>query len=298
MHTPDFYCQRCFAIFKTRQHETHHLSNVPCLLTPGAKLDGIDRQQSQQLTRKFRGSDEEKWYAVWDILFPGTPHPASIYQNPIQLEILNRAQEYSLEQGLEVFHSTLQSFGHVLRSDISDDQTREFYRQGMNAMWNSLRLQPPWNVAASPPSSESRSSLGGSGSAASNLSAQRSTFLGPDSGVGVASQASPSESCTGLMLASSTSGGEGDDPLAPPTAQAEESFLGHDLDLPTLDDMLGRPSDEVSAEGLTLGQQWADINFSWESMVAHETPNDGLGRYNISDTFPTSCNGNPKGAQP
>ncbi|KAH8894717.1 hypothetical protein GQ53DRAFT_642883, partial [Thozetella sp. PMI_491] len=78
-HTPSYYCPRCYAIFPDEPTYDQHFLDVPCVRGATATLDGISHPQSRLLSRKSKGSVEEQWFAMWHILFPGQPRPASIY---------------------------------------------------------------------------------------------------------------------------------------------------------------------------------------------------------------------------
>lgn len=64
-HTPEFYCQRCFTIFKDRNTLTLHVMGTDrCPSGLGQKLDGISNEQSLALRKKSKReySESEKWY--------------------------------------------------------------------------------------------------------------------------------------------------------------------------------------------------------------------------------------------
>ncbi len=82
-HRPEFYCDRCSTIFRTEQDRREHVSNpAGRVCTPSAQLDGISHYQQTQISRKSNPklSDEQQWFALWDIVFPGRAPPASAYR--------------------------------------------------------------------------------------------------------------------------------------------------------------------------------------------------------------------------
>ncbi|KXH34260.1 hypothetical protein CNYM01_01065 [Colletotrichum nymphaeae SA-01] len=84
-HTPDDYCNRCLSIFDDEESLTQHVSQPDgfgCQLAPeGRMLDGITHRQSRDLSRKANAelSEEQQWFAIWDIVFPQKPRPESAY---------------------------------------------------------------------------------------------------------------------------------------------------------------------------------------------------------------------------
>ncbi|KXH39653.1 hypothetical protein CSIM01_06708 [Colletotrichum simmondsii] len=84
-HTPDDYCNRCLSIFDDEESLTQHVSQPDgfgCQLAPeGRTLDGITHRQSRDLSRKANAevSEEQQWFAIWDIVFPRKPRPESAY---------------------------------------------------------------------------------------------------------------------------------------------------------------------------------------------------------------------------
>ncbi|KAK1449109.1 hypothetical protein CMEL01_08424, partial [Colletotrichum melonis] len=88
-HTPDDYCNRCLSIFGDEESLTQHMSQpegFDCQLAPeGRTLDGINHRQSRDLSRKANAelSEEQQWFAIWDIVFPQKPRPESAYLDSV-----------------------------------------------------------------------------------------------------------------------------------------------------------------------------------------------------------------------
>ncbi|KAK1493284.1 hypothetical protein CTAM01_09428 [Colletotrichum tamarilloi] len=84
-HAPDDYCNRCLRIFDDEESLTQHVSQPDgfgCQLAPeGRALEGITHTQSRDLSRKANAelSEEQQWFAIWDIVFPQKPRPESAY---------------------------------------------------------------------------------------------------------------------------------------------------------------------------------------------------------------------------
>lgn len=100
-HAPEFYCERCMAVFP--DHGTHqaHIRSTPICHPRSQGFAGITHQQQRQLSRKSKASlsERERWFAIWDIVVPGQPKPASPYIDSNLSEDLNRFREFAHSRG-------------------------------------------------------------------------------------------------------------------------------------------------------------------------------------------------------
>lgn len=119
-HTPAFYCQRCFVKFSEEKEFDNHVEGI-CVRDPTAKLEGISHSQKDQLSRKFRGSGEEQWYHIWDILFPEYPRPASIYIDNSLSEDFCQIREICQREGIGILIEELSASGLVRRTGATDE---------------------------------------------------------------------------------------------------------------------------------------------------------------------------------
>ncbi|OTB17740.1 hypothetical protein K445DRAFT_9597 [Daldinia sp. EC12] len=83
-HMQAIHCPRCFMTFDRQPElEYHFRQSSPCPIKNSQDLEGVTADQVELLRRasKFLRSisDEEKWYRIWDILFPDILRPASPY---------------------------------------------------------------------------------------------------------------------------------------------------------------------------------------------------------------------------
>lgn len=78
---PDYYCARCFAVFKTADARDEHARSKDCdnLEDPG--FEGISEDQKNRLNKSSsRGLDpQDQWFEMWDIIFPDVPRPSSAW---------------------------------------------------------------------------------------------------------------------------------------------------------------------------------------------------------------------------
>lgn len=79
------YCPRCKTRFRDiPERQEHAESSVPCVARCDIQVEEITKSQMKQLSQTMpQGwSDEEKWFAMFDIVCPGhTPRPTSVYKD-------------------------------------------------------------------------------------------------------------------------------------------------------------------------------------------------------------------------
>lgn len=140
-HSADFYCQRCYKIFSDAEIRDRHVLSVWCApRDPSAILEGVSHDQKTQLSRKSKGSMEDQWYAMWNILFPGRQQPSSVYIDSDQSEDFCRIREFSQREGVTILRDELRTSGIVLRPKASDDQLDETIQRAMDSMFEYFRL--------------------------------------------------------------------------------------------------------------------------------------------------------------
>ncbi|KAK1455660.1 hypothetical protein CMEL01_04420 [Colletotrichum melonis] len=125
-HTPEHYCQRCFKIFANEDSLRGHVSNPEgwtCLLNETGALDGISHEQSRNLHRKSapRQTDENQWFAIWDILFPGKTKPRSAYMNPNMCEELSAFHEHLNYNAAQIVQDSLETAGFLWHLTTEED---------------------------------------------------------------------------------------------------------------------------------------------------------------------------------
>ncbi|KAK4211297.1 hypothetical protein QBC37DRAFT_14602 [Rhypophila decipiens] len=138
-HTPTFYCHRCFAIFETEPVYDHHVIAASC--TREAKLEGISQTQSKQLLKKSKGTLENQWFAMWDILFPTEPRPLSIYIDSDQSKDFCLMREFSQRQGVSILQDEIRASGLLLRPGISDQALHRVLSRGLDYMFEHFCLE-------------------------------------------------------------------------------------------------------------------------------------------------------------
>ncbi|KAL2128542.1 hypothetical protein VTI74DRAFT_9040 [Chaetomium olivicolor] len=102
-HAPAYYCECCMTIFTDdHTHRQHVREERTCTPRPPYYLfPGLTHQQQRQLSRKSRPglSESERWFAIWDIVFPNYPRPSSPFIDANLSEDVCRFQEFALVRG-------------------------------------------------------------------------------------------------------------------------------------------------------------------------------------------------------
>ncbi|KAI8173604.1 hypothetical protein KHU50_004605 [Colletotrichum sp. SAR 10_65] len=100
----------CGAVFETEDAHDQHVRARQCQIIPGGvQRQGLTRAQIQEIHRRAdpRKTEEEKWFAIWDICFPGHPHPTSAYIDNDLSEDLRSFREYFTSQGANIISGFL-----------------------------------------------------------------------------------------------------------------------------------------------------------------------------------------------
>ncbi|KAF9880729.1 hypothetical protein CkaCkLH20_01771 [Colletotrichum karsti] len=76
---------------------------------PGRRPEGLTRAQRQKVQRRAdpEKSEEQQWFVIWDIIFPGHPRPASAYVDNVLSEDLCSFREYSTTHGVDIISEVL-----------------------------------------------------------------------------------------------------------------------------------------------------------------------------------------------
>lgn len=129
-HAPKFYCPRCWLTFKRGETYNAHImrpSSTMCAPNPLARLEGLSHEQRDRLscrTGLASMPEFDKWFAVWDIVFPGTQRPSSPYLDGQLSEDCLSFQEHVARDGPSILLRVLESRG-ALASTWSARRDRE-----------------------------------------------------------------------------------------------------------------------------------------------------------------------------
>ncbi|KAK3332627.1 hypothetical protein B0T19DRAFT_473480 [Cercophora scortea] len=97
-HAPGLYCEFCLAVFADRDSHGHqaHVQARSCAYR-ACELPGMTHQQQRELSRKSNrhASEQDQWFAIWDVIFPDRSRPASAYMDPDLSEDLCHFREFA-----------------------------------------------------------------------------------------------------------------------------------------------------------------------------------------------------------
>ncbi|KAF3002225.1 histone methyltransferase set2 [Neopestalotiopsis sp. 37M] len=153
IHTPQFYCQFCYVIFKDSQAQEQHVVQRSCERLTGAKFEGITPDQEHELSRKPKSevklTEEQKWYRIWAIVFPNHPRPRSPYIDIQLTDDLASFQEHWQARGPEILEREIQSSGILPYPTIAQAQLlRSVLTRGLDM------IRESWTIAQQNPSSQ------------------------------------------------------------------------------------------------------------------------------------------------
>ncbi|KAM0810054.1 putative C2H2-type domain-containing protein [Seiridium cardinale] len=132
VHSPRFYCQICYLTFRDTQTQDAHVTQRRCQREPGASLDGLLPEQHFQLSRKpkLTLSEKEKWFRIWEIVFPGRKRPHSPYIDRRLTDCCATFREHWQNRGLDILNQELRD-SNIISIDGVDEETR---RQALQAV--------------------------------------------------------------------------------------------------------------------------------------------------------------------
>lgn len=259
-HAPRFYCHRCWSTFeKAELHTTHMMreSADMCAPNPSATLDGLLHEQRDRLSRKCQHanmSERDKWFTVWDIVFPQAQRPSSPYRNNQLSEDCASFQEYALRHGPDILLHELESRCGITSTGVSEAVQGQMLRmaiaQGLASLIETW-TRPDIGPFVGPPEHLPLGTLSGS--------------IGISTGPGQSPSSSLPDS--GVMLSSNSS----DTRLRQPRHQPAENVIWEDedqrniLSLPAIQQLAGERNRTVSNPDLVqpqvIGHQLQSYDF-------------------------------------
>jgi hypothetical protein len=120
--------------------------NVLCRRESHAQLDGISHSQHRELCKKSNPAftEENQWFAIWDILFPGSERPFSAYTDSELSADLCLFREHWQNSGQDVLLDVLRSNQWVsMSAEERETQGRRILAEGLDRIyedWLSSRL--------------------------------------------------------------------------------------------------------------------------------------------------------------
>ena len=151
--TPSVAGERCLRVFAdAAAHAVHVAGATPCTPPPAAQaqLGGLSHAQARALKRKvYSGAgDAENWFAVWDIVFPGTARPESVYVDGEVSADLCEFREYCSRHGAAVLWGVLDEAGlWDLPAREREKRGKRLLDDGLNVLYETWRGEgdaEPW----------------------------------------------------------------------------------------------------------------------------------------------------------
>lgn len=101
IHAACCYCVRCGQDFHRREDLDTHYGSIPSCDARQFQRKWLSEVQKESLAKRSdpRCTDEEQWFAIWDIVFPGELRPDSPYLDGDLSEDLNSFREFFMTQG-------------------------------------------------------------------------------------------------------------------------------------------------------------------------------------------------------
>jgi hypothetical protein len=194
-HTPKRYCQRCLETnFLDEQSLDSHMILNTCLFKNRALLEGLSHQQQRQLSSKSNPnlSEEDQWFAIWEITFPKTlfprlRRPISAYMDTGLSMDMRLFREYCSNHGPSTLTEQIESDPAWSRSEITAEQRRVYLDrvivQGINSLFEGY-LRSNISSDSAPPSGQNGNNIHPTPTPTSSIA---------DSGVALESQLSSGE---------------------------------------------------------------------------------------------------------
>ncbi|KAI0849958.1 hypothetical protein F5Y00DRAFT_268735 [Daldinia vernicosa] len=107
---PTVYCSVCFRVFSREKERDRHMQKKTCTPRSEPEFDGLSEQQRKELNQSAnRGKDDtERWYCMWDTIFPGERRPLLPYLGVGRQELLPLLRSFWNQRHQEIIRNVLQ----------------------------------------------------------------------------------------------------------------------------------------------------------------------------------------------
>ncbi|KAI1648393.1 uncharacterized protein F4817DRAFT_72575 [Daldinia loculata] len=107
---PTIYCSVCFRVFSREKERDRHTQKNICTPRSKPEFDGLSEQQRKELNQSAnRGrNDTERWYCMWDTIFPGERRPLLPYLGVGRQELLPLLRSFWNQRHQEIISNVLQ----------------------------------------------------------------------------------------------------------------------------------------------------------------------------------------------
>lgn len=154
-HLQPLFCTRCGMVFNNQEALSQHLrSTRVCEVREITEPEGLTIAQRQQLSQRASSklSEEEQWFVVFEIVFPGHPRPSTPYVDPDMSEDLSSFRDYISTEGPGILVEQLQNSEPSLTEGASNSFMESIIRQGIGEILSRwfLTRSLPVNQPSSP----------------------------------------------------------------------------------------------------------------------------------------------------
>ncbi|KAI1655577.1 hypothetical protein F4813DRAFT_155999 [Daldinia decipiens] len=107
---PDIYCSVCFKVFSKEKERDRHMQKKLCTPRSEPEFDGLSEQQRKELNQSAnRGKDDvERWYCMWDTIFPSERRPLLPYLGVGRQELLPLLRSFWNQRHQDIIRNVLQ----------------------------------------------------------------------------------------------------------------------------------------------------------------------------------------------
>jgi hypothetical protein len=149
-HRRSPFCPICGDFFPTTADCDQHIRARSCTVRTVPDIEGISIEQMKLLARRLNAelSQEEKWFAVWDVVFPEVPRPPQARLSaPLESDVC-RLRDYWARQGRQVIAKFLEDRGLTNDYEMEDEERslEALYIAVLNQMIDEMVAEPrePW----------------------------------------------------------------------------------------------------------------------------------------------------------
>jgi len=117
------FCPICREIFPTAADCDQHIKARSCVVRTEPDIEGITTEQMKLLARRPDPelSQEESWFAVWDVVFPGAPRPPQARLSGLIESSVCHLRDYWARRGGRVISKFLEARG-LTNYDMEDEE--------------------------------------------------------------------------------------------------------------------------------------------------------------------------------
>jgi hypothetical protein len=133
--------------FATQGECRTHERQRSCEIREYVKPDGLDPEQKNLLKKRSdqNKSEQDQWYDIFRVLFPGNPEPLSPYIDDDLSEDLNNFFEFHTTRGSSIVADRLHGFiSDVTGSSANRESLERVVREAQRELWDQwLQLSHP-----------------------------------------------------------------------------------------------------------------------------------------------------------